>query len=131
AITESNNDVGDRANDAVRVNGVELRAKVVGEGGNLGLSQLGRVEYALAGGRLNTDFIDNSAGVNTSDVEVNIKIVLNPLMGGEKITRGGRNKLLARMTNEVAALVLRNNYLQSQALSTLEIQSAARLAEYQ
>jgi glutamate dehydrogenase len=131
ATDESNNEVGDRANDAVRVNGSQLRAKVVGEGGNLGLSQRGRVEYALAGGRLNTDFIDNSAGVNTSDVEVNIKIVLNPLMEGQKITRGERNKLLARMTNEVATLVLRNNYLQSQALSTLEIQSAARLAEYQ
>jgi glutamate dehydrogenase len=131
ATDESNNEVGDRANDAVRVNGAELRAKVVGEGGNLGLSQRGRVEYALAGGRLNTDFIDNSAGVNTSDVEVNIKILLNPLMEGGKLTRGERNRLLARMTNEVAALVLRNNYLQSQALSTLEIQSAARLAEYQ
>jgi len=131
AADESNNEVGDRANDGVRVNGYQLRAKVVGEGGNLGFSQRGRVEYALAGGRLNTDFIDNSAGVNTSDVEVNIKIVLNPLMEAEKITRGERNKLLARMTNEVAALVLRNNYLQSQALSTLEITSAARLAEYQ
>jgi glutamate dehydrogenase len=131
ATDESNNEVGDRANDAVRINGVELRAKVVGEGGNLGLSQRGRVEYALAGGRLNTDFIDNSAGVNTSDVEVNIKILLNPLMEAGKLTRGERNRLLARMTSEVAALVLRNNYLQSQAISTLEIQSAARLAEYQ
>ncbi|MEP7243771.1 MAG: NAD-glutamate dehydrogenase domain-containing protein, partial [Gammaproteobacteria bacterium] len=131
ASDESNNEVGDRANDSVRINGQELRAKVVGEGGNLGLSQRGRVEYALAGGRLNTDFIDNSAGVNTSDVEVNIKILLNPLMEAGKLTRGERNKLLARMTNEVAALVLRNNYLQSQAISTLEIQSAARLAEYQ
>jgi glutamate dehydrogenase len=131
ASDESNNEVGDRANDAVRINGVDLRAKVIGEGGNLGLSQRGRVEYALAGGRLNTDFIDNSAGVNTSDVEVNIKILLNPLMEAGKLTRGERNRLLARMTNEVAALVLRNNYLQSQAISTLEIQSAARLAEYQ
>ena len=131
ASDESHNEVGDRANDAVRVNGAELRAKVVGEGGNLGFSQRGRVEYALAGGRLNTDFIDNSAGVNTSDVEVNIKILLNPLMEAGKLTRGERNKLLARMTNEVAALVLRNNYLQSQAISTLEMQSAARLAEYQ
>jgi glutamate dehydrogenase len=128
---ESNAEVGDRTNDAVRINGAELRAKVVGEGGNLGLTQRGRVEYALGGGRLNTDFIDNSAGVNTSDVEVNIKILLNPLMQAGKLTRGDRNKLLARMTNEVAGLVLRNNYLQSQAISTLELQARARLPEYQ
>jgi len=131
ASDETHNEVGDRANDAVRINGSELRARIVGEGGNLGLSQRGRVEYALAGGRLNTDFIDNSAGVNTSDVEVNIKILLNPLMHAGKLTPGERNRLLARMTNAVAALVLRNNYMQSQALSTLETQSAARLAEYQ
>jgi glutamate dehydrogenase len=110
---------------------VDLRAKVVGEGGNLGFSQRGRVEYALAGGRLNTDFIDNSAGVNTSDVEVNIKILLNPLVQAGKLTRGDRNRLLVRMTNEIAALVLRNNYLQSQAISTLELHAGARLAEYQ
>src|SRR6202007_2987964 len=115
----------------VRINGAELRVKVVGEGGNLGLTQRGRVEYGLAGGRLNTDFIDNSAGVNTSDVEVNIKILLNPLMQSGKLTRAERNKLLARMTNEIASLVLRNNYLQSQAISTLELQTAARLAENQ
>jgi glutamate dehydrogenase len=128
---ETNTEVGDRSNDAVRITGSQLRAKVVGEGGNLGFSQRGRVEYALAGGRLNTDFIDNSAGVNTSDVEVNIKILLNPLMQSGKLTQKDRDKLLARMTDEVATLVLRNNYLQSQALSTLEMQSAARLAEYQ
>ena len=128
---ESNAEAGDRTNDPLRINGTELRAKVVGEGGNLGLTQRGRVEYALAGGRLNTDFIDNSAGVNTSDVEVNIKILLNPLMQAGKLTRGERNKLLARMTNEVAALVLRNNYLQSQAISTLELQTRARLPEFQ
>jgi glutamate dehydrogenase len=110
---------------------MELKAKVVGEGGNLGFSQRGRVEYALAGGRLNTDFIDNSAGVNTSDVEVNIKILLNPLVQAGKLTRGDRNKLLVRMTNEVAALVLRNNYLQSQAISVLELHAGPRLAEYQ
>jgi glutamate dehydrogenase len=131
ASDESNNEVGDRTNDAVRINGSELKARVVGEGGNLGFSQRGRVEYALAGGRLNTDFIDNSAGVNTSDVEVNIKILLNPLMQSGKLTQRDRDKLLARMTDEVASLVLRNNYLQSQAISTLEMQSAARLAEYQ
>ena len=109
----------------------KLRAKVVGEGGNLGLTQRGRVEYALTHGRLNTDFIDNSAGVNTSDVEVNIKILLNPLMHEGRLSRGDRNRLLARMTNEVAALVLRNNYLQSQAISTLELQSTVRLPEFQ
>jgi glutamate dehydrogenase len=128
---ESNAEVGDRTNDAVRINGMELKAKVVGEGGNLGFSQRGRVEYALAGGRLNTDFIDNSAGVNTSDVEVNIKILLNPLVQIGKLTRGDRNKLLVRMTNEVAALVLRNNYLQGQAISILELHAGPRLAEYQ
>jgi glutamate dehydrogenase len=131
ASDETNAEVGDRANDGVRINGRELKAKVVGEGGNLGLSQRGRVEYALAGGRLNTDFIDNSAGVNTSDVEVNIKILLNPIVHAGKLTLGDRNKLLARMTNEVAGLVLRNNYLQSQAISTLELQAGARLSEYQ
>lgn len=128
---ESNAEVGDRTNDAVRVNGADLRVKVVGEGGNLGLTQRGRIEYGLAGGRLNTDFIDNSAGVNTSDVEVNIKILLNPLMQAGKLTRGDRNKLLAKMTNEVAELVLRNNYLQGQAISILELQARARLPEYQ
>src|SRR6202030_1463401 len=131
ATQESNGEVGDRSNDGVRVNGAELAARVVGEGGNLGLSQRGRVEYALAGGRLNTDFIDNSAGVNTSDLEVNIKILLNPQVAQGKLSRGNRNRLLARMTSEVAALVLRNNYLQSQALSTLELQSTARLQEFQ
>ncbi|HUA88315.1 MAG TPA: NAD-glutamate dehydrogenase, partial [Steroidobacteraceae bacterium] len=131
ASDESNGEVGDRTNDTVRVNGHELRCKVVGEGGNLGLTQRGRVEYALHGGRLNTDFIDNSAGVNTSDVEVNIKILLNPLVHEGRLSRGDRNRLLVRMTNEVAALVLRNNYLQSQSISTLEQQSTARLPEYQ
>ncbi|MGH8150718.1 MAG: NAD-glutamate dehydrogenase, partial [Steroidobacteraceae bacterium] len=130
ASPESHLDVGDRANDAVRVNGSALRAKVVGEGGNLGLSQRGRIEYALKGGRLNTDFIDNSAGVNTSDVEVNIKILLNPEVEAGRLRHADRDRLLARMTPEVAALVLRNNYLQGQALSMLESQSVARLAEY-
>jgi glutamate dehydrogenase len=131
ASNETNGEVGDRSNDAVRVNGAELAARVVGEGGNLGLSQRGRIEYALRGGRLNTDFIDNSGGVNTSDLEVNIKILLNPLVAAGRLTRARRNQILARMTNEVAALVLRNNYLQSQAISTLELRSAARLSEYQ
>ena len=131
ATTESHAQIGDRANDALRINGAELRAKVVGEGGNLGLSQLGRVEYALKGGRLNTDFIDNSAGVNTSDVEVNLKILLNPQVLTGKLRLKDRNRLLTGMTADVAALVLRNNYLQSQALSTLEVQAVARLPEHQ
>jgi glutamate dehydrogenase len=131
ASDERNAEVGDRTNDALRINGRELLAKVVGEGGNLGLTQRGRIEYALARGRLNTDFIDNSAGVNTSDVEVNIKIPLNPLVAEDKLSRGDRNRLLVRMTSEVAALVLRNNYLQSQALSVLELQGATRLPEFQ
>ncbi|HEY4751581.1 MAG TPA: NAD-glutamate dehydrogenase [Steroidobacteraceae bacterium] len=131
ASDERNAEVGDRTNDALRINGRELRARVVGEGGNLGLTQRGRIEYALGRGRLNTDFIDNSAGVNTSDVEVNIKILLNPQVAEGKLRRGERNRLLARMTNEVAALVLRNNYLQGQAISTLELHGIARLPEFQ
>jgi glutamate dehydrogenase len=131
ATSETNADIGDRANDGVRINGSQLAAKVVGEGGNLGLSQRGRIEYALRGGRLNTDFIDNSAGVNTSDVEVNIKILLNPLTQAGKLRLAARNRLLASMTDAVATLVLRNNYLQGQAISTLELQSSARLAEHQ
>jgi glutamate dehydrogenase len=131
ATTESHAQIGDRANDTLRVNGAELHAKVVGEGGNLGMSQLGRVEYALKGGRLNTDFIDNSAGVNTSDVEVNLKILLNPLVLAGKLRLKDRDQVLTRMTSDVAALVLRNNYLQSQALSTLEVQAVSRLPEHQ
>jgi len=131
ASRESNAEVGDRANDGLRINGRELKAKVVGEGGNLGFTQRGRIEYALAGGRLNTDFIDNSAGVNTSDVEVNLKILLNPIVQAGRLTAGERNRLLASMSSEVCALVLRNNYLQSQAISTLELQARARMAEFQ
>ncbi len=132
ASDETQAEARDRTNDALRINGRELRAKVVGEGGNLGLTQRGRVEYALQrSGRLNTDFIDNSAGVNTSDLEVNIKILLNPLVAEGRLTRGERNRLLTRMQRAVADLVLRNNYLQGQAISTLEVQSAARLPEFQ
>jgi len=122
---------GDRSNDAVRVDGRDLRAKVVGEGGNLGCTQRGRVEYALQGGRINTDFIDNSAGVNTSDVEVNLKILTSAIESRGALRRVDRDRLLARLTGDVTKLVLRNNYLQSQALSTLELQSAARLPELQ
>jgi len=114
---ESHADVGDRANDAVRVNGKDLRCKVIAEGGNLGLTQLGRVEYALGGGRLNTDAIDNSAGVDTSDHEVNIKILLGLAVAEGELTEKQRNALLAQMTDQVAALVLRDNYFQTQSLS--------------
>jgi glutamate dehydrogenase len=129
AGSESNSDAGDRSNDAVRIDGRELNCKVVGEGGNLGFTQLGRIEYARRGGRLNTDFIDNSAGVNCSDVEVNLKILLNGAVRSKEITRPARDRLLVQMTEEVSALVLRNNYLQSQAISTGEFRSRERLSE--
>lgn len=127
---ETNLEVGDRANDAVRVDGRELRCEVVGEGGNLGLTQRGRIEYALNGGRINTDFIDNSGGVDCSDHEVNIKILFNEVMAAGKLDLEQRNELLGRMTDEVADLVLRNNYLQTQALSMLEAQAIQRLGEF-
>jgi len=117
ASTETHADVGDRANDALRINGNELRCKVVAEGGNLGCTQRGRVEAALAGVRINTDAIDNSAGVDTSDHEVNIKILLGLAIGDGEMTLKQRNTLLPKMTDDVAALVLRDNYFQSQALS--------------
>ncbi len=118
--TESHDQVGDRANDAVRVTGLELRAKVVGEGANLGVTQLGRIEYARQGGRINTDFIDNSAGVNSSDQEVNIKIALGPAVASGRLDPTARRELLAAMTEDVAAACLANNYQQSLALSLAE-----------
>jgi glutamate dehydrogenase len=120
ASTETDDAVGDRANDAVRVAGTDLRCRVVGEGANLGMTQNGRVEAALKGVRLNTDAIDNSAGVNTSDVEVNIKIALSKPLREGSLSLEARNTLLAEMTDDVAALVLRNNYLQPLALSLAE-----------
>jgi len=131
ASSESHADVGDRANNALRVDGRDLRCKVVGEGGNLGLTQLGRIEAALHGVLLNTDFIDNSAGVDTSDHEVNIKILLNEQVKAKKLAMAERNKLLASMTDEVAALVLNDNYRQNQALSLMERMSLARLGSKQ
>ncbi len=120
AADETDESVGDRANDAIRIAGKDLRCKVIGEGANLGMTQRGRIEAAFRGIRLNTDAIDNSAGVNTSDMEVNIKIALSiPLRDG-RLTMAARNALLAEMTDEVAALVLRNNYLQVLALSLAE-----------
>jgi glutamate dehydrogenase len=115
--SETNADAGDKANDAIRVNGADLRVKCVGEGGNLGLTQRGRIEYAAAGGRINTDFIDNSAGVDTSDHEVNIKILLDRVVADGDLTRKQRNELLASMTDEVGDLVLRDNYQQNVALA--------------
>jgi len=120
AASESDLDVGDRANDAIRVNGAELRCKVIGEGANLGTTQLGRVEYALRGGRLNTDSIDNSAGVDCSDHEVNIKILIDSAVADGCLSVPQRNKLLASMTNEVSGLVLRHNYLQTQAMTMIQ-----------
>ncbi|MET0999129.1 MAG: NAD-glutamate dehydrogenase [Marmoricola sp.] len=114
---ETHAEAGDKANDAIRVNGRELRAKAIGEGGNLGLTQRGRIEYAANGGRLNTDFIDNSAGVDTSDHEVNIKILLDQVVADGDLTQKQRNELLASMTDEVAELVLSHNYDQNLALA--------------
>jgi glutamate dehydrogenase len=117
ASFESHADVGDRANDSLRIDGKDLRCKVVGEGGNLGFTQRGRIEAALAGVRLYTDAIDNSAGVDTSDHEVNIKILLGLAVADGRLSLEQRNALLPTMTDEVAALVLRDNYFQTQALS--------------
>jgi glutamate dehydrogenase len=124
---ESNADVGDKANDAVRVNGSDLRCRVVAEGGNLGLTQLGRIEYALKGGRINTDAIDNSAGVDCSDHEVNIKILLNLVIEEGLLNENQRNLLLVEMTDEVAKLVLRDNYFQTQLLSVTKARAPSML----
>jgi glutamate dehydrogenase len=120
ASSESHEDVDDRANDALRADGSQLRAKVVAEGGNLGFTQRGRIEYALAGGRINTDSLDNSAGVDTSDHEVNIKILLNSQVAAGELTRKHRDQQLEAMTEEVASLVLRDNYQQALAVSVAE-----------
>ncbi len=124
---ESHADAGDRANDPVRVDARELRCKVLGEGANLGITQLGRIEYARAGGKLNTDSVDNSAGVDCSDHEVNIKILLGQVVQSKRLTMEKRDKLLAAMTDEVAQLVLRDNYLQTGALTVAEAEAAERL----
>ena len=128
---ENNADVGDRANNGLRVDGNQLRCRMVGEGGNLGLTQLGRIEAALHGVLLNTDFIDNSAGVDTSDHEVNIKILLNAEVQKKKLKLADRNTLLASMTDEVAQLVLNDNYRQNQAISLMERMSVSRLGSKQ
>ena len=127
AAHETHADVGDKANDAVRVNGRDLRAKVVGEGGNLGFTQRGRVEYALGGGRVNTDAIDNAGGVNCSDHEVNIKVLLDSVVANGDMTSKQRNALLAEMTDAVAERVLRGSYTQTQSLSLARAQAPAML----
>jgi glutamate dehydrogenase len=130
ASAESNLDAGDPSNDSVRVNGGELRCRVVAEGGNLGFTQRGRIEYAQRGGKINTDFIDNSGGVDCSDREVNIKILLEDAIRQKKLPRAQRNKLLAEMTEQIAALVLGDNYAQTQALSMMDSRAAERLGEH-
>ena len=130
ASSETHADIRDRANDPVRVDGAQLRCKVVGEGGNLGLSQLGRIEFAQHGGILYTDAIDNSAGVDCSDHEVNIKILLQAALEEGKLTPTKRNQLLAAMTNEVGELVLVDNYHQTQAISIENARAAPMLEEH-
>jgi glutamate dehydrogenase len=127
ACDESDEQVGDRANDTIRITGTQLQAKVIGEGANLGLTQKGRIEAARVGVRLNSDAIDNSAGVNTSDVEVNIKIALKTPESEGRLDEAARNALLADMTEEVADLVLRNNYLQTLSLSLSQQRGLADL----
>jgi glutamate dehydrogenase len=130
ASGERDEDVGDRANDALRITAAEVGAKVVGEGANLGVTQRGRIEFGQRGGRINTDFIDNSAGVNTSDQEVNIKIALQPATRAGKLDAGARRTLLSDMTEDVAAASLRNNYQQSLALSLAERRGARDIPDY-
>lgn len=128
--SETHADVGDKANDGLRVNGRELGVKVVGEGGNLGLTQLGRVEYSIRGGRCNTDFIDNAGGVDCSDHEVNIKILLNELVRAGSLAQSQRDTLLEEMTDDVSRLVLKNNASQAQAISLEEIRSEYRVGDH-
>jgi glutamate dehydrogenase len=127
ASTETHADVGDRTNDAVRVNAPELRCRAVGEGGNLGFTQLARVEYALAGGLINTDAIDNSAGVDCSDHEVNIKVLLDSVVVDGDLTLKQRNQLLTDMTDEVATLVLKDNIDQTRALANAKAEAASMI----
>lgn len=131
ASTETHAQVGDKANDAIRVNGNEIRAHVIGEGGNLGATQLGRIEAARSGVKLNTDAIDNSAGVDTSDHEVNIKILLDQAVTAGSMTVSGRNTQLAAMTHEVGELVLRDNYEQNLILAQARIQAPEMLRVHQ
>ena len=127
AETESDADVGDRANDMIRVNGNQVRAKVIGEGGNLGVTSLGRVEFDLAGGRINTDALDNSAGVDCSDHEVNIKILIDALVSTGKVQAEDRTNLLLSMTDEVGELVLVDNKDQNDLMGTSRANAASLL----
>jgi glutamate dehydrogenase len=126
---ESHRDVGDKTNDSLRVDANQLRCRVIGEGGNLGMTQLARVEYCLLGGRSNTDFIDNAGGVDCSDHEVNIKILLDAIVDRGDLTEKQRNQLLEEMTDAVAELVLANNYRQVQAISLVEREARERAGE--
>jgi len=130
AASQNHGEAGDRSNDAIRINGKELRAKVVGEGANLGLTQPGRIEYALQGGRLNTDAIDNSAGVDTSDHEVNLKILMGNTVRRGELSAADRDRLLAKMTDEVARLVLKDNYDQTLALTVAEARGPVDVDAY-
>lgn len=130
ASDETHDDADDRANDALRINANQLRCKVIGEGGNLGMTQKSRIEFSGYGGRVNTDFIDNSGGVDCSDHEVNIKILLNKVVRDSLLSEDSRNKLLSDMTEEVARLVLIDNYQQSEALSLSEHLSPILLDEH-
>ncbi|TQC48397.1 NAD-glutamate dehydrogenase [Rhodococcus sp. WS4] len=125
--TETHLDVGDKGNDGVRVDGADLRARVVGEGGNLGFTQLGRIEFSRAGGRINTDALDNSAGVDCSDHEVNIKVLLDALVSGGRLAAEDRAELLAGMSGEVAALVLADNVAQNDVLGTARADAATSI----
>ncbi|MGU3843183.1 NAD-glutamate dehydrogenase domain-containing protein, partial [Vibrio diabolicus] len=129
ASTETHTEVGDRANDMLRIDGRDLRAKVVGEGGNLGMTQLGRIEYALTGGRVNTDFVDNVGGVDCSDNEVNIKIFLNGLVSNGDLTVKQRNQILESMEDEVGEIVLDDAYRQSESISVTEQQGVGIVKE--
>jgi glutamate dehydrogenase len=130
AATETDATVSDKANDAIRINGKQLRAKAVGEGGNLGVTQKGRIEYAMSGGLIYTDSIDNSAGVDCSDNEVNIKILLSQLVKSGQLTGEARNKLLVSMTDEVAQHCLSNNYLQTEIIDSIEQHAAINMHQH-
>lgn len=127
---ESHLEVSDKANDAIRINANQLQCKVIGEGGNLGVTQLARIEFCLLGGNCFSDFIDNAGGVNCSDAEVNIKILLNQLLEAGKLTPAGRTSLLRKMTDSVAAVVLDNNYRQAQTINLMDYQTDRRGSEY-
>ena len=129
--TETDESVGDKSNDTLRVDGKDLSCKIVGEGGNLGFTQLGRIEYALSGGRVNTDFIDNSAGVDCSDHEVNIKIALSPLIQSKKLSMESRNKLLSLMSSEVCRMLLQNNLQQHRIITIEEMGKVNSYGDYE